>query len=193
AEPDSVEFVLERESAGATFEEAAATAAGLGPALRAELEALGATADVSVRGPAIRDLSLVSARAAATVRFSTDGLADPETGPAAYGALCDTMRGLATKLGCTAQGPRMVAANARSVEQAAVAKAVENAYPHAEGAAQVMQVAIVAVQRVRVDAVKWDDAAEAAAAEAAAPQADPARTVCTARVTVIYEYAAGAP
>jgi uncharacterized protein YggE len=70
-----------------------------------------------------------------------------------------------------------------AIEQGAVARAVENAYPHAEAVALVMKAQITALNRVVIDQIAWN-----ADPSSRAAQPDCSRLTCTARVKVSYAF-----
>ncbi len=180
--PDYVEFWIDARPAGSSFAEAMKTAIDVEPAVRKELDDRTlAPIDIKVFGPTIPDVKEVSAHVAIQLRFSTAPFTQSGDGPLTFAALCDGLRAVAEKLGGTLRGPVTGVTNRKPLEQAALGKAVEAAYPHGEGIADILLSQIVSVEQVRVAQVAWDKPTEAKT-----PKQDLRRSVCTVSVRVTY-------
>ena len=84
-------------------------------------------------------------------------------------------------MACDLEGPFLGVEERAPVEQAAIAMATENAYPHAEAVASVMTADIAAVEKVTVVDVAWNrDPATRTT------QPDIRHVTCTAKVKVSY-------
>ena len=180
--PDYVEFWFDARPTGSSFAEAMKAAADVEPAVRKELEDRSLSPiDLKTFGPTIPDVNELSAHVAVQLKFSTASFTQSPDGPLEFAALCDALRAIAGKLGCTLRGPTTGVTNRKSLEQAALGKAVEAAYPHGEGVADILLSQIISVEQVRVTQVAWDKPTEAKT-----PQQDLRRSACTASVRVTY-------
>lgn len=187
--PTYVEFALLKKCEGATLAEAVGKALELEPALRKELEARQLTAQsLTFTSPSIPSIQQKEARVAAKVRFNATGFSTGAEGPGEFAALCDTMVEIAGALGCVADGPALGSEDKSAVGEAAISKAIENAYPQARAAAQIMNAQIASVEKIQVLDVLWNQTA--APAELAS---DIRRLTCMAKVRVTYLLAPGMP
>ena len=190
--PDYAEFRLDFKASANTFPEALANAAPFDKRVREllktrELE----PSAVDIGGPVFLSSSasstkriLCTVRMRGLIRFDMRTLGgEGDDASTDFAAICEQIRTLGQALRCEVSGPSFGVHEPAPVAQAAVGKAVEGAYPAAEGAAKILQGNIVAVQRVEVVDVVWnggDSAAENA------PSLD--SITCTARVRVEYLY-----
>jgi len=180
--PTYVEFWLHAAPQGATHVEAVNAALGFEGTLRSELDNAGVKpADLIFESVAVPDILVKEARVSARLRFSAAVFNSPETGIRDFAALCDKVDAIAKKLECQPEGPSLGVENTESIEEAAIGRATEKAYPQAKAAAQVMNGQISAVDRVSVESVLWNSAPDA---NAGLPSIR--RITCTARVRVTY-------
>jgi len=185
ASPSYVEFWLHLKASSATIVEAVQGVSGLDASLRAaaadrELAPL----SILVSSPAVASMDPPEAKASAQVLFDATRFANLETGPREFAGLCDKVAALAKSLDCTVEGPIFTVADPDVLEQNAVARAVENALPAAEGAAQVMGGYLALVENVEVTSVAWSPEADSRV-----PQPEIRRVSCTAKVRVVYSFA----
>ncbi|MBI4556865.1 MAG: SIMPL domain-containing protein [Candidatus Hydrogenedentes bacterium] len=185
--PDYVEFWLHFKVVGPNLKESAAGAKGIEAKVRKEIEALELKPlEIAVTGVAIPSLQTIEARLSARLRFGTAEFGQSEEGSSLFGSLCDKIRTLSEAVGATAEGPVVGVSEKKPIEQSAVQKAIENAYPTAEAAAQILRVQIVAVERVRISSLKWN-----VDPENRAMQPELRHATCTAVVMVFYTFSAG--
>jgi len=143
---------------------------------------------VLVSGIHVPDMEAAEASVSAKLRFNAVRFTDAKEGPALFAELCDQVRALAESLAIPRgfrEGPFLGLADTEPVERAAVALAVENAYPVAEAAADVMGAQIDSVLSVKVLDVTWNKDETWRA-----PLPDLKFTTCTARVHVTYTFIA---
>lgn len=184
--PTYVEFWLHARSVGATFAEAATKTLTFEQSLRKELETRQLTfMDLSMSNLAIPNSLAREANISARLRFNAVPLSTGETGPQKFAELCDKVVDISNALGCAFSGPVLGTEDTTAVEEAAIARAIEKAYPSAKAAAQIMRGQIVAVDRVSVVDLTWNKAPDSQAV-----QPDIRRLTCTARVRVSYAFAA---
>lgn len=196
ATPDYVEFWLHREGAGATYVAATEAALRLEPTLRQALEERklspieihfsGLAIPESIMEPkgSAASLSRAPRQAAyqsARLQFPGGAFTTGEDGPKQLAALCDTMQDLAKELKCSLEGPILGVKDTEALRQSAIARALENAYPAAEGAARLMRTNIMAVEKVQIEDIEWN-----ADPDSRSRQPDLHRVTCTARVRVTY-------
>jgi uncharacterized protein YggE len=186
--PEVVVFWLHHRATGATFAEAHDAGAQFEERLQSALEAAEAVpGDLAVSLPVLQDVSKVEVLVTARLRYSTRDFADEAEGLKDFAVLCDTLRALAAELNSELEGPELEVRDREVIEQRAIGQAIENAYPHAAGAAQVMRASVVSVENVLIQRVTWNDDPESRL-----PQPDLRLARCTARVRVSYALTAGA-
>lgn len=144
--------------------------------------------DVTFSGVSVPATGTPAAEITATAVFDAARFKNPQTGARAFGELCDTMYALGQSLGCRTEGPLLNAADPELVEQAAVGRAVENAHPLAEAAAQIMGGFLAVVEHIRVIEAAWGTSEEPGVASP-----DIKTTTCTAKVSVLYTFSPGQP
>lgn len=140
--------------------------------------------EVTFSGVAVPDANEHEARASARLRFNASPFSTAKDGAKMLGVLCDTLAVVAKELGCTLEGPRLGTTDEQTVEGAAIARALERAYPAGRAVAQTMNVQIYAVEKVDILELVWNDAEDVAAA-----QPDIRRLTCTAKLRVSYSFA----
>jgi uncharacterized protein YggE len=187
--PTYVEFSLRAHATGATLVEAMDNALRFEPALRKELQTREMTpTDLAFSGVAIPSVTGKEAVISARLRFAASAFSSAEDGPRQFAALCDKIVALGATLSCAPEGPVLGVSDGAALEDAAVARATEKAYPAAKAAAQVMNGQIVAVDKVVVETVVWNNAPGATA-----PLPDIRRVACTGKVKVSYTFMPSQP
>lgn len=185
-QPDYVDFWLTFRATANTFEESARKAVPFEENLTKALEKKELVpASVVVSGLSIPSMNVPEAVVSARVRVQLLRFSPDEDKGVAFGALCDTIAGIAKTLGCAVEGPELQSDERETLEQDAVARATENALYRADAIAALMDSEIYAVQSVSVLDVKWSSAT---GEKDTLP--DLKRITCTARVKVVYRYAA---
>lgn len=186
--PDYVEFWLHKTAQGATAAETVAAAALFETQLDDQIKTAEwpAPSSKEVSEMSFGDINRPAAKVSAHLTFSARPFANPKTGLADFAKLCDGMTALAKTLACTIEGPFFSVAAKSETEQAAVARAVEQALAPALGAAQVLKTRIESVDSVVVKEVVWNREPDTRAAQ---PQIR--RVTCTARVHVKYLFSTG--
>ncbi|MCP4644921.1 MAG: hypothetical protein GY851_31055 [bacterium] len=183
---DHVEFLFDLRAKGPTAAEAMRGVVGFKQTLTSEIDARQLSPMLlEVFGPTVPDVAKPEVHAAARVRFSAAPFRESDTGPVAFASLCDALRTIAGRLNCVLTGPVMGVNEKGAVEQMAVAKAIENAYTPAEGAAAIMRSQVISVERVTIDGISWT-----APLEPGLPSPGPSKALCTADVTVTYAFLA---
>jgi hypothetical protein len=104
----------------------------------------------------------------------------------AFAAFCDSVRGVAAQAGSRVEGPILRIDAEQTIEQQAIARATENALYKADAVAAIMKARIYEVERVMVRDVVWDQPI----ADGPPFTPDITRIACSARVTVVYRFAA---
>lgn len=181
-----VEFSFAKTLDGDTLDACLASAGEFERTLRGEIEKRelpGSTLDVY--GPVIPDVNVSSVYVRATLRCGVPRMEAPAEGTSRLAQLYEAIRACASGAECGVTGPVASVRDKRLVEQAAIGKAIENAYPKAEGAARVMNAQIVSVEHVVIEEVAWG-----VPPEPWVPFPDLKRLACRARVTVTYGFAA---
>ncbi len=183
--PAHVEFFFHLTVQDESFEKAMATAIKFEENLRARLEAEEIhTSDLEVSMPAISDLKEKKMVTTARLRFPMASYVSPDTGPGQFARLCDRLSTLAGQMNCLLAGPDFLPADKERMIAAAVTAATENAYPSAEATAVALKNAIFAVDRVKIEDVRWN-----ATPYTKLPEPTAAHISCTARVIVTYALA----
>jgi len=187
--PGHVDFWLHRRAEGETLAQATQGALELHDELREQLQTRNLKhMDLMFSDVAIPRLDPKVAHVSARVRFNATSFSTAEEGPQEFAALCDTIIDLAATLKCAAEGPILGVTDADAVEEAAIARAIEKAYPAGKAAAQTMNGQVVAVDKVTIIGTQWN-----ASPDTKAMQPDVRRMTCTAKVKVVYAFAAGQP
>lgn len=124
----------------------------------------------------------------ARLRFYAAPYVTGTEGPREFANLCDRLTVIAKGLQGTVQGPTLMADDPESVEQSAIVRATEQAYPAAKAIAGVMKGQILAVDHVSVQSVTWNTSPKDND-----PQPELRKLVCTAKVRVIYAFAPTQP
>ena len=187
--PGYVDFWLHRRAEGETLAQATDAALEFQEQVREQLQTRHLKhMDLTFSDVAIPALDPKVAHVSARVRFNATSFSTAEEGPQQFAALCDTIIDLAAALKCAAEGPTLGATDADAVKEAAIARAIEKAYPAGKAAAQIMNGQVVAVDRVVILGTQWN-----AAPDTRATQPDIRRITCTAKVKVIYAFAATQP
>lgn len=188
ATPTNAEFVISAAFTGGTVTEAMQNAQNFESQLRGQFKTRNLEpTTMNFGSPAIESMQNKQIRIVARVRFPASAFTAPdEGGPMQFAALCDNVAASATALQAQADGPFLGVEDPSAVEQTAIQRAMEKAYPSAKAAADIMNGQIVAVGKVNVQGVIWNDTA---GTPAALP--DTRRISCTARVRVTYLYSSG--
>ena len=183
--PTYVEFELQMKGEGATLLEATEKATALEPALRQQLQTLELTpTELVFSGMSMPSLEKKEAHLTCRLRLNMRDLLSTADAPRQFASLCDKVATLATATKATVVGPTLGIDDVQTVEDAAVARAVEKAYPRGRAAAQIMNGQIVAVETVNIQYVTWNT--KSGPNES---QPDLRRLVCTASVRVTYTFA----
>lgn len=175
--PTQVEFVFTREFCGETLAEAVTECdayrhAALALIHEGELQ----PADIRLSPVIMQSSSLV--RASIALQFSMASFNVP-SGAELLAALCDDMVDLADTLNATLKGPEFSTAQGAAVEAEVIARATENAFPHAEAISDALKSTIFAIEKVEILEVSWDQHPEEQYGETA-------QIACTAKVEVTY-------
>lgn len=185
ADPDIVDFWIHFEISGESFAEAGAGVKAAEQRLHATLDELKLTPmQVTLSAPSVPDVTQHEMHITAMLRYSATVFFNTEKGLAQFAELCDTNRGLAEQVEGTIEGPHFSVKNPEQVERAAIQKAMEEAYPKAQAAAEAMRSSITSVARVRVDEITWNNDPEWRGM-----QPEITRVTCTASIEIAYIYA----
>lgn len=187
--PEYVEFTLTHELRAATCEEAQQRIAQFGP----QLHELAAARELKPQQFTISDPLFiasisrkdtdVAARVNAVLRFPLTAVEESLDRTRLFARICDQVSELAKATDCAMSGPKLGVENPLVTEKAAIAKAIEKAYPHAEGAAGILPALVTAVNEISILMVQWEGGEGQSAAGA-----NPAEIVCTAKVRVTYTF-----
>jgi len=187
--PGHVDFWLHRRAEADTLSLATKDALELHDELREQLQTRNLKhMDLMFSDVAIPNLEPKVAHVSARIRFNATSFSTAEDGPQEFAALCDTIIELAAALKCTAEGPILGVTDADAVEEAAIARAIEKAYPAGKAAAQTMNGQVVAVDKVTILGTEWN-----ASPDTKATQPDIRSMTCTTQVKVVYAFAAAQP
>ena len=182
AAPDYVEFWLRMSRSGTTFEEAAAATEGIEDLILEACEALDlAPLDVKASAQSIEDVDDLRVTRTVRLRFAARVMGNAEESRRHFAWLCDRNRALATELACTLEGPFLGVNERERIEQSALTRAMENAYPLAQRAAAEMQSTVTSVQEADIAEVIWNDDPNWRG-----PQPEYGRVTCTVRVRMVY-------
>ena len=184
--PTYVEFWLHVSTSGESATEAVEAALRFEPALRKELQTREMTpSELSFTGIAIPDVGTKEANVSARLRFSASTFtATEDEGARQFAQLCDKIIALIGAFQhAKLEGPALGLADMQTIEDSAIARATEKAYPAAKAAALIMNGQIIAVDKVVVETVVWNKAPGVNAT-----QPDIRRVSCTAKVRVTYTF-----
>lgn len=183
ARPNHVDFWLTREFTADTMQEAMAEADGFEQRVAETLNEHGVSAHETLVGEKRPvDAALPLVQRFVRIRFQHHAFRNPEDGMEQFAAVCDGVRRVAEELDSTLEGPYYELADKASVEQTAVSRAMEEAYPLAHSAAQLMQGGIRAVDHVEIQEISWERPMRAT------EEALQERMICVARVRVTYAF-----
>ncbi len=186
ARPDHVDFWLTREFTADTMQEAMAEASGFEQTVVETLNANDVSPNETLVGEKRPvDAALPLIQRFVRLRFHHYVFLDPEEGMERFAQACDGVRRVAGDLDSSLEGPYYDVADRASVEQTAVNRAMEEAYPLANSAAQLMQGRIRAVDHVEILDISWERPMRSE------EEALRERMVCVARVRVTYAFADG--
>ncbi len=135
-----------------------------------------------ITAPSIPDANTTLVTFALRLRFTIGRLAAGVDDPVVRLAeISDALRSVANDTEALLTGPLLTVSNQTEVERRAIMRAMENALPHAEAAAQSMAARIDTILDLRIVEVVWNQVPEYGA-----DQPDSERTACTAKVEVVY-------
>lgn len=120
--------------------------------------------------------------AMATIRFPAGQFTVGDDAPQKFAALYDHMMAIANTVKSGLQPVTYEVGDPAATEAAAVARAVEKAYPNAKATADILSARIVSVGNVRVNSVTWSNPASPP------DEYNIRRMTCTAHVSVSYIY-----
>lgn len=182
--PDRAEFWLHFSIPGTTLQQAVENAKTTEiDVLRMLKDREIAPLETVVTAPNIPDANSMTVTFALRLRFTAGRLTTGVEEPVAKLAeLCDALRAVAKDTGAVLTGPLMRVSEQSEVERTAIIRAMENALPYAEAAAQTMSSRIATVFDVRIVEIGWDQELEYRA-----DQPDSERATCTAKIQVVYE------
>ncbi|MFO7975351.1 MAG: SIMPL domain-containing protein [Candidatus Hydrogenedentota bacterium] len=181
--PDRAEFWLYFKVTGTTLEEAAQKIKNIQVnTLRLLKDREITPLETVFTAPNIPDANTRTVTFAMRVQFTVGRLATGVDEPVfKIAELCDAMRGVAEHTDALLTGPILNVSQKKDVERNAIMRAMENALPHAEAAAESMSTDIATILDVRVVQVAWNQEPDYAA-----DQPDSQRAVCQAKVDVVY-------
>ena len=183
ARPDNVDFWLTREFTADTMQEAMAEAAGFEQTVVETLNQNGVSPHETLVGEKRPvDAALPLVQRFVRIRFQHYAFRNPEDGMEQFAEVCDGVRQVAEDLDASLEGPYYDVVDRASVEQTAVNRAMEEAYPLANSAAQLMQGRIRAVDHVEILEISWERPMRAT------EEALQERMICLARVRVTYAF-----
>ncbi len=155
--PTYIEFFVDRTFEADSLEIAMQQAEPFGDALRSAMAAAELQpSEFNALGPVILDATKKTVKVSIGLQFSVGSLGGPDTANQRYAALCQKMATITTTLEAALRGPRLDTADPEALLRNGVAEAIANAYPAAEAAATVLNVPILAVDRVEVTSVTWN-------------------------------------
>ncbi|HQH68464.1 MAG TPA: SIMPL domain-containing protein [Candidatus Hydrogenedentes bacterium] len=181
--PDRADFWLYFRVTGNTLQEAAEkTKTTEVDILRLLKDREIAPLETVVTGPSIPDANAMTVTFAFRLRFTVGRLATGVEEPVqSLAAICDALRVVARETNAVLTGPLLKVSDQSTVERTAVMRAMENALPNAEAAAQIMSTRIATIFDVRVVEIAWNQDPEYGA-----DQPDTERASCSAKVEVVY-------
>lgn len=185
AAPDYIEFWLQVTRTGATFEEAHEASEGLEDRVLEACEALDLSPmDVKASAQAIGDVDRLEVVRTVRLRYSARVMGSAADSRRHFAWLCDRNRALATQLGGTLEGPILGVNERERIEQSALVRAMERAYPLAQRAASEMQSAVTSVHEADIVKVVWNQDPNWRG-----PQPEYGRVTCTIKVHMAYTIA----
>lgn len=137
---------------------------------------------IAFSGPNYTHAEQLGPNASALLRFPAGQYASGEGADVRYAALRNEIIELAAAAKARLLPVEYEAGEPEQVEAAAVARALEMAYPHAKAAADVMNARIVSVGNVTIGTVKWSDN------DSPPEDYNVRRITCTATVSAQYVY-----
>ncbi len=149
--------------------------------------------EIEFSTPTVRNTILPAVAGAARMKYSLAGFANPETGPAQFAALCDTLAGIAKKLEVGFVGPEFGVEDKESVVRNAVTQATTNAYPISDALALALSARIESVETVKVTEIKWSANGEPVKGVMPSLDYNLRQIACTAKVHVTYAARTAAP
>jgi len=184
--PTYAEFWVSATLTGASVTEAMYKAVAFEDSLRAELNTRELRPTVIETGSAaITNIAQKQVRVTTRLQFPGTTFNNTDTGATTFAALVDDLAETAAKLQGEVTGPVLNVEDTLGVQQAAIQQAIEKAYPVAKSAADIMNGQIVAVGKINVVSVVWNDTA---GTPVTLP--DTRRMTCTAHVRVTYLFSA---
>ncbi len=187
--PSYAEFTFSKTSTAATLSDAVTEALQLEPRLREQMEENELTPkEMKFSSVTIPKADGQQANTSARVRFVAQPYSVNDDGVLQFAQLCQTLVKVAAAAGATLEGPAFGVDNPSPVEQSAVTRAIEMAYPLAEAAATIMRGQILAVDKVTVLSTEWGKPSDDSSM-----QPDVGRIVCKAKVRVSYAFGPTTP
>lgn len=184
AAPNFAGFWLHKTVTGASMAEATRTATGWRGVLSERFKSWeGPPKSIEVSDVSIADATQPIVKLSAYIKFDASRFAAPDEGPQVFARLCDDLLAVAKEQGAQLEGPVLGLDAPETLEQAAVARAMEQALPPAAGAAAIMRTQIASVESVEILSIAWNRDFRSKA-----PQPQVRRVTCTARVKVTYTY-----
>lgn len=155
--PNYVEFWYHVLRGGETVEAAAAEVAKLEERVRAVVKERGLTpTEIEISPLAIPDVRLTEVQRSVRLRFNALNFTDPDEGATRFAKFCDVLTQIAAAEDWLLEGPTFGVNNREEFEQLAVANATKNAFPTAEGIAQVLRGGLTNVDSVSVLGLDWN-------------------------------------
>lgn len=184
--PATVVFQLELLPGGGPAVDLLQDAVEFETTVRAEIQKRGLTpTQIAFSGLNYMHPEMLGPNASAYLRFSAAQYAVGEDAGEKFAALHDEITAIAAATKARTFPETYEASDPEQVEAAAVARAVEKAYPPAKAAADVMNAKIVSVGNVSVGASVWSNT------DSAPADYNIRRITCTATVNVSYIYLPG--
>jgi uncharacterized protein YggE len=186
--PTNAEFIVTAAFTGGTVTEAMDKAQKFEPQLREQFTNRNLQpTTINFGGAAIEDMQKKQVRVTARIQFPSSAFNAPDNnGPLQFAGLCDNVMAAAAAVQADVTGPVLGVEDPAAVQQTAIQRAMERAYPSAKAAADIMNGQIVAVGKVNVQGLAWNDTG---GSPAALP--DSRRITCTAHIRVTYLYSSG--
>lgn len=157
AVPNYVEFWFHVLRGAETLEAAAGMVANLEERVREvvqehEIQPI----EVEISPLAVPDVRLSEVQRTIRLRFSALNFTDPERGVTRFARFCDLLTTIAANEDWLLEGPVFGMNNRDEFEQLAVSNATKEAYPTAEGIAQVLRGTLTSVDSVVVLSIDWN-------------------------------------
>lgn len=175
--PTHVEFLFNREFGGESLSEAVAQCdayrhAALAQIRDAELQ------PTDIRMTPVLPVSSCMVSSGILVQFSMSSFNTP-SGAALFAALSDRLSLLASEMQASLEDPFFFTMQKEAIEAEVVARATENAFPHAEAVSEALKSTIYAIEKVEIKEVVWEQQPQKQYGESA-------QIGCTAKVQVTY-------